>query len=310
MVKKQQLIDLRAKFDAIEKAEKRLTLVEYMISDLMTELQVKADKMDEEYRDVEKLEKMSTAMLYHKILGDIGSRITKEKQEYLDAVLAYDDIANKVRVLEYEKAVLVKKIGTRAEVAGYLDKYHEEKKAEILADTGNTFRKALLNLEQKTDLLKLQKQKITEAGESANKLIEYLFSVYEALAKLDPWSDFTITREYISYQRKKFHSGSRHVISMIDQLMQELDQDLKVIQEGLSAKVDYRPFVGFVSNIHNEVIHGWGSNTYLHRAKNCIEQNIANIRELINSLTYLNDKADREISLLEEEKKLYIEKSD
>lgn len=308
--RKQQLSAIRVKLEAIEKAEKRLVIVEHLIADLLNDLAVRASRMDEEYRDVEKLEKMSTAHLFHKILGDIGTRITKEKQEYLDAVLDYDDVANKIRVLEYEKELLVKKVVTKPEVMGYFEKYLEEKKIEIIADPGHTFRNALLNLDRKTQNLISQKKLITEADVSAKKLIEYLFSVHESLSKLDPWTDFTITRDYISYQRKKFFAGSRQVISMIDYLMQELDQDLKAINEGLSAKVDYRPFTSFVASIHQEVISGWGSNTHLTRAIKCIDQNIANIRDLINSLKYLGEKADREIEVLENEKKLYIEKAD
>ncbi len=309
MAGEKQLGELKEQMEAISKAEERLNQVLKLMGSLKTELEAKARVMDEEYRDVEKLEKISTSQLFHRILGDIGTKVAKEKQEYLQAVLSYDDTANKMKLLMYEQELLEKKIATKDNVQAMFEKFLHKKAETILADPNHVFRKTILKFAEKTEALNKTKAKIAEADISANRLIEYLFSVFELMSKIDPWYDISKSPEYLSYQRKKFHAGSRQVISMIDHLMQELEADVKDIGGGLAVKVDYRPLNHFVDNLHKEVILGWQTNTHLARAKNSIEQNIANVRVLINQLKYLTEKADKEIEILEAEKKLYIEQA-
>ena len=68
---------VKDKLAAVKKAEDRLAVLHHIIEDCEIELAIRRSKMDAEYRDVKKLEQMSTASLYHKILGDIGTTIEK-----------------------------------------------------------------------------------------------------------------------------------------------------------------------------------------------------------------------------------------
>ena len=94
-----QIRTIRDELLSIEKAEKRRYIIIHMIEDLQEDLLISKTKMESEYQDVLRLENLSTATIYHKILGNIGSAINKEKEEYLLAVIHYDDLFNKINIL-------------------------------------------------------------------------------------------------------------------------------------------------------------------------------------------------------------------
>lgn len=302
-----QIKSIRDELLSIEKAEKRRYILLHMIEDLQDELSVSKSKMDSEYQDVLRLEKLSTAAIYHKILGKIGSAIDKEKEEYLLAVLHYDDLSNKLKLLEYELNILIEKINKKQNLATLWSGLLATKEGMIKEENDHLFYHALKRMNDRINGLKQIKIEITEANIEAEKLESYLNEVTAGLKKIDPWVDLSSNQQYTSYARLKYKSEARQIISMIDQLGKNLNQELADISHELNVKHDLEPYVDFVQSIHKAAIDGWHSGRHLVRAKNCIEDYIDATKKVKLKLLELDQQADRQITLLDDEKKLYVE---
>lgn len=305
-------IDLRIKsirdqLFSIEKAEKRIQIIIHMIEDLQAELSISKSKMESEYQDVLRLEKLSTATIYHKILGNIGAEIDKEKEEYLLSVLHYDDLANKINILEYEKSILNQKIDKKQNLTARLSEFIYQKADMISEEDHHTFFHALKRMDDKISGLRRIKNEIAEADIAQEQLKAYLIQVAEGLKKIDPWFDFSANQQYTSYARMKYQSGARQIISMIDQLGKNLNTELADISQELNVKHDLKLYVDFVQSIHKAAIDGWHSGRYLVRAKNCIEDYIDTTKKVKLKLLELDQQVDRQITLLDNEKMLYVE---
>jgi hypothetical protein len=278
-----------------------------MIEDLQAELSISKSKMESVYRDVLRLEKLSTATIYHKILGNIGSVIEKEKEEYLLAVLHYDDLSNKLNLLEYEINILNEKINKKQNLTARLSEFIYQKADMISEEDDHTFFHALKRMDDKINELKRIKNEIAEADIAQEQLKAYLIQVAEGLNKIDPWFDFSANQQYTSYARLKYQSGARQIISMIDQLGKKLNTQLADISNDLNIKHDLNPYIDFVQSIHKAAIDGWHSGRYLARAKNCIEDYIDTTIKVKQKLLELDQQVDRQIILLDDEKLLYVE---
>jgi hypothetical protein len=278
-----------------------------MIEDLQAELSISKSKMESVYRDVLRLEKLSTATIYHKILGNIGSVIEKEKEEYLLAVLHYDDLSNKLNLLEYEINILNEKINKKQNLTARLSEFIYQKADMISEEDDHTFFHALKRMDDKINELKRIKNEIAEADIAQEQLKAYLIQVAEGLNKIDPWFDFSSNQQYTSYARLKYQSGARQIISMIDQLGKNLNTQLADISNDLNIKHDLNPYIDFVQSIHKAAIDGWHSGRYLARAKNSIEDYIDTTIKVKQKLLELDQQVDRQIILLDDEKLLYVE---
>ena len=302
-----QIRTIRDELLSIEKAEKRRYIIIHMIEDLQEDLLISKSKMESEYQDVLRLENLSTATIYHKILGNIGSAIDKEKEEYLLAVLHYDDLSNKINILQYEKNILNQKIDKKQNLIAQLSDLINKKAALITEQNDHTFFHALKRMDEKINELRQIKNEIAEADIAQEQLKAYLLQVAEGLNTIDPWFDFTANQQYTSYARLKYKSGARQIISMIDQLGKNLNKELADISHELNVEHDLKLYVDFVQSIHKAAIDGWHSGRHLVRAKNCIEVYIDATNKVKLKLLALDQQADRQITLLDDEKKLYVE---
>ena len=298
---------VKDKLAAVKKAEDRLAVLHHIIEDCEIELAIKRSKMDAEYRDVKKLEQMSTASLYHKILGDIGTTIEKEKQEYLLSVLQFDDVANKISILEYEKKILQAKVHKKNDLKEELDRLIQQKSLQISTEKNHLLFDAIKGMDDKIDVIKNLKKDIVEADVLAQKLTSYLQDIYKGLSEIDPWYDWSANQQFTSYSRLQYAKGARQIVSNIDRLAQQLNTELSDISKELNIRYDLSPFEDFVQSIYKAAIDGWQSSRYLEKAKSCIKeyQNIT-IR-MRTKLMDMDLEADRQIQIIESEKRLYIE---
>lgn len=108
--------ELQNELLSIVKAEKRLAILIHELEDQAYDLAKSQILVDKEFSDVQKLEKTATSFLYKKFLGDIDQKLDEEREEYLIAILKYDDLANKIKLLEFEKEILEKKIELKDQV--------------------------------------------------------------------------------------------------------------------------------------------------------------------------------------------------
>ena len=102
------------------------------------------DKKDEierlmikELEDINNLEKLGVKSIFYKVLGNKEEQLEKERQEYLQVTLQFKEIQNALKVIEYEKALLKKKLVVIDELEKELETLKSIREKEILSKPGN-----------------------------------------------------------------------------------------------------------------------------------------------------------------------------
>jgi len=125
--------ELLSKYKAVDIAKKHLLKIEQRIVAGQSTLELLDRVVEKEYKDVELLEKKSLQSIFQKILGS-NKNLEKEKQEYLHAVLQYNECLKSLELLEYEKSILLETIKENAQAEERLQQIIQDQKAEIFRD--------------------------------------------------------------------------------------------------------------------------------------------------------------------------------
>ncbi|MBK8054341.1 MAG: hypothetical protein IPK35_14030 [Saprospiraceae bacterium] len=295
--------NLKNQLYSVFKAEKRLVVLQQELAVFKKDIHLLSKVVDKEYLDVTKLERIASMVLFNKILGDSGKKLEKEREEYLFAVLKYDDTSNKIKILEYEREILEKKIMLKEQIYTDLQKMILETmngttEKHPLAEALQNFETQIKNKEQ----LLLE---IYEATAAAKELKNYLILVGKNLSAFDKVHENGLT--LLFYDQIQQIKNIRQVVSIIDSLEQKLNKELEDILSGLKSKNLYTPYISFFENMHTAAVFGWVSNTHLRRSKECINENLDNTNRMMMHLDSLKQEASKQIESLVNEKRLYLD---
>jgi len=139
-----QLIKALEAVKSLELAEKHLARVEERLRKAIAELNRLDRIVEKEHQNYEELEKAGLRKIFRNILGKGDEKLEQEKQEYLEAVLEYNQQRREVELLEFERSVLREKVARadeiRAEFKREID-YHSEQMARLDTPEGKELRK-------------------------------------------------------------------------------------------------------------------------------------------------------------------------
>lgn len=123
----EQLIEIKENIQMKDKLSKMLECLKLEIKNKKIDLQLLEQSLMQEEGDIKKLEGLSIASIFYSVLGNKTERINKEKKEFLEAKLKYEDCKyqilhlkqeeentkNKLKAIgmpEYDYEILLKKI--------------------------------------------------------------------------------------------------------------------------------------------------------------------------------------------------------
>lgn len=126
-----QIQELKLQLENIQRAVRYQKELERKLSAERAKLDRLAAEMDKEQQDVTDLEKWSIRDLFVKVL-DREERLEQEKEEYLQAALAYQEGKKEVDLLEFELGVLAEKIALLPGVESELEQLYLAREEELL----------------------------------------------------------------------------------------------------------------------------------------------------------------------------------
>jgi len=163
----------RRRLDKVQRHYDRLTERHARESVRMKEMSLVLRK---EERDVEKLERTGVRSLFLRILGDKDKQLEKERQEYLQIALEYNEISKSLELIDYELDLLERKLANRSNIDNrYQDLIHAME--HELLSSGSEAGEKLLSITKKLEQNQVLLRDIDEAidaGLEANSLIQKL----------------------------------------------------------------------------------------------------------------------------------------
>ncbi len=128
-----ELSEVTKKLDRLKKVGSRLEDLNQEIAELQSKVAHLVKQVDKESEDIETLKKMGVKSLFYKVLGSKEEQLEKERQEYLEANLRYDEVRKSLDLLKYERQILEDKIRTLPATERHYQELLKAREKEIIA---------------------------------------------------------------------------------------------------------------------------------------------------------------------------------
>lgn len=303
-----QLQDEMVNFRSLEKANSHVKELKVEIDKQYAELHALEKKLDREYRDYEKLEGKSLKGFFYNVLGSKEKQLEKERQEYLQLSLKFDQLRESIKLKEFEYDVLKKKITAYGKSKEKIDRLKKQREAFLLrsnSEDSRRLRKIMEDLDAHVGL----NVDIREAKEAGSQLIEQLQHMIQLLKKARNWGKWDMHQNQSRhYKRMKYSNIDRakQMAYRIQHFINTFERELKDVYpdfEGLPVHFDLDRFNGFTDIFFDNLISDW-----------IVQQKIVNSLNNVNSLhdrvTRLMQSLSIDASKVEERLEILVQRKD
>lgn len=299
--------EILEKLVELRKVEKHFQTTMNELDEAYKKLDDLHDVLEKEYKDVKELEGMSMKSLFHKVLGSKETQIEKERQEYLQASLQYNDFKKSVELLEYERDLLKKKI---TDVTIYENKLNSLKKIRekelLMSNTQQG--KELMRVVHLLDNLISQKKELQEARVAGMDSLKYLKALLEHLKKAKDWGSWDMmgnnSRHAAYYKRGAIDNAreaSYHAKHHLNRFQKEL-YDIGERHQGLDINIG--TFNSFTDIFFDNLISDWIIQQKIKNALHNVDGTYDKVQRLLQSIDH------KYVQIESETKKLLKAKDD
>lgn len=211
----------------LKRVQKHLEKINLELSSAYQELDRLADRLEKEYQDIKDLENLSMKSLFHKILGSKEEQMEKERQEYLQATLKYNEFKKSLEILEFERTVLVKKLVDTTFLESKLKTLKKQREQELL-NSGTPISQKLKKLHIQLDKLEIRRKEFTDAILAGQKASAVIDKMLHHLEKAKNWGDWDMVGKgrMASYNKHsaidQARESSYNAKYLLDRFQQEL----------------------------------------------------------------------------------------
>ncbi len=305
----EEIKNLLEEHQILKKASSRLNEIVPDIEKLKRELIPLERQMQKEFEDVEKLEKIGMRALFHKVLGNQEAQMEKERQEYLQASLKYDQVRKSLELLEFEKNILQKKAGSIGAIEKRLAELSATQEKELINMSGPASLE-LKKIYAQVETLQRLKIDINEAIKAGLKALECIDAVVAGLQQAHNWGQWDMSGRNPMSNHLKYSA-----IDKAKDWAYEANRQLKVFEKELldvyrqipeDFQLHIDSFNRFIDVFFDNLITDWIIQQKIYNALN----NTLNIRDkvvrMIKTLEAEHPKVDLQIEDWDVKKKEYV----
>ena len=243
--------------------------------------------LDKERKDVEKLESLSMSSMLSTILGNKYEKLDKEKQEYIEAKLKYEEWMDNIDRLEEEvKQLKISLIDYRDIKSEYKDLISE--KEELIIREGGSAGIKLKNLTMNIDESKIDIKEVSEAIDAGEKTLESLGEVRKKLKSAKGWGTWDILGGgFISDIAKHSAINEANQISVdVQHNLEAFKKELSDVNEFTDIQVNLSSFAQFADFFFDGIFADWFVQTKINNSLNNVNGTIEKIQEIISDLDH------------------------
>lgn len=282
----EKLIKLKEEIVLKKILDKKLKNLSLQLEKDKSELYELEVNLKKEYKDVEKLKKLSFASILATVMSNKDEKLEKEQQEYIMAKIKYDEFSSKVELLKEN----IESIKFRLETLKYCENEYKallNKKLELIKLYGDQDKKVKLSkIEEEIEKMLLEKKEIEEAESAGKDLLRTANLAKDSLNSAKNWGIFDIAGGDMLSSIAKHNkiNEAEAQFRRVSTLINRFNKELGDIQfEGLSFSTTTIAFDIFFDNIFTDF-----------SVQNKINSSLDNIRNLIRRveevLATLNSK--------------------
>ncbi len=251
---------LISEIDSLSHVESHISVVKSSLESSIKTLEKLEHELKIGEEAVDKLENTSLNSLFRQVLGDKEKQLDKKRQAYLEASLKFNEAKSSAELLEFEQAVLEKKLSKLPSLQAELEDLKKAREKEILKVGGPLIQGRLRELLKKAEATILLENECKEAIQAGMQAKEDVHFILTHLQKAKEWGQWDMVNRGRQYKRSKFNAIDRarsHVHSAQHRLniyRQEL-RDVGINEQGLA--IDTASFQGFSNVFFSNIISDW-----------------------------------------------------
>lgn len=280
----------------IQSVKKHYEETVVQVNNSYAELKRLSNILEKEHADIEQLEALSVKGLFHKVLGSKEQQLEKERQEYLQASLKYNEHKKSIEVLEYEKELLEKKLKSDETLTKQLKALKKDREHEILT-SDTQLSKQLLSISEQADRLFIHKQEVSEAHGQGRKCLEILDLIIHELQKAKQWGQWDMYgggRRRTGYFKHDAVDRARNLSYQAKHKLIRFKKELADIGiEAYHMDVNVENFGSFTDIFFDNLISDWIIQKKIHNSL----INIQRVKDKIINLSHALKQEDDKVTL-------------
>lgn len=287
-------------FQRMLHAQKYLAVVQQKIATEHDRISMEEAVVEAEYRDVESLESLSVQALFSKVLGDKAERLEKERQEYLEAVLALKQSYKALELLQFEEQILQEKTIAIPQKQALIKSLLKEQDHNLLDDPQKMGWLRLFEAMERAWKMAVDVQEAKDIGQSCQERAIFIIELLKDAADLREWEnsrwdpDYAVEKTKVDQALDEFY-----------RLYQELQTfELEVADLQLNARLptvnSISHFEDSVSVYHNHLINDWVVKNRISSLLKVMKNLLERIKILYEAVLQKEQVAAQEIPYLEE----------
>jgi DNA-binding transcriptional regulator/RsmH inhibitor MraZ len=175
---------LQSQLDTVQRAKRYRQELDRKRTVQKAKLDRLAVAMDKEQQDVVELEKWSIKELFVKVI-DKASQLEKEKDEYLQAAIAFQDAKKELELMDFEIQVLREKEKGSEAIKNELQQLYEKREADILNNQPDHPLKPVLQEMARWNQIDRELEEAIQHGNNAQLILE---SISQSLSRANSWA--------------------------------------------------------------------------------------------------------------------------
>ncbi len=278
-------------FKSLEIVERHLKTTGSSLKAAYSALKKLEKQLDKENRDIEKLEKLSVKKLFHKVLGNQEEQLEKERQDFLEVSLKYNEHKKTIELLEFEMDVLEGKSENLPILKREIERLKKLREKELLKSKGKLGKELRAIIQQSDDLV-MGLREYDEAIIVGKDILEHFAAVLKYLKQAKDWGAWKMAggRNMSSHNQRNAIDRARQLIYKTQHLLNILKKELQDINVyDFDTSLNSEQLDSFTNIFFDNLITDW-----------IIQKKIKNTSAEIRSLY---DRIKRLMSYLKTEKK-------
>ena len=277
------------KSQSAEKIKRHLQQLEKQINTEYTLLDELANLLNKESKDYEALESMSLKSIFYKVLGSKEEQMEKERQEYLQASLKYDEAKKSIELMEYERKILTEKLDKMADVSKELKRMFAQREKFLVKNNGKEG-KQLSSLTKELELNLRMIKEIREAiiaGENAQAVLEEIASYLKTAKNWGNWNTSGRRGMIQGYAKRTNMDKARAKVPHAKQALLRFENELRDIfqdYERLDFSLKLDSFSRFTDIFFDSLISDWVVQSRIQNAMASVHSSIDKVHRLVGSL--------------------------
>ena len=301
-----------AKYRSLEKANKRVLSLQDEKKELEVELNALENKIEKEYKDYERLSGKSIKGLFYSVLGNKEKQLEKERQEYLQLTMKYEEVKESLGMITFEIDVLLKKTkefeltGTKLEDLKnrrqeQLLRYNSHEAAELRRIVDRQDSLTILSIDVEEALMVSR-----ELQQSINQMIHFL----RTARSWGRWDSAGGRGRIYKYNKNSNIDKAKQVSHRIQHLLDQFEREVQDVYphfDGIQVNFDLDRFGGFVEMFFDNLISDWIVQQRIVNTLNLAKSLMDRVVRTSQSLEVEHKKSKEEMAQLEDRRHAILE---